>query len=917
VQQQAAAEQALRPVPPLQRWLQLQQSMAQSEAADAAGPPATTHLQHHPDTASTSSSAANQAAAAADMADYWRQWLNSFFAHSSSQLPDFSAEDLTVTACSLASSQLVPPVSWYEQLLGALQQQLPGMSAGQVSGVAWALGRMALLPSQHNAVVSLVPSGAWMQRLYTVPDEQQQQPQVLAAAVQDDGPAAVTRACRYSLSSCSAAELVRLMWAAGMCDFNPGDTWWAAAEQQLQQALQPPSATCSTLPDTSNNSSTGASSASSKQLPVYLLGSLLQAYAAARRPVPATMQHCILAPEITQQLLQQPAVHTMRLLRGLQQSGCSVPQGWLQQLSAGLQPLTQLGPGELPRLLGCLADAGLSLNMQQQQQQQVTIVASAADVTGVSLNMPQQQQQLQETDVADVAGVNAVGLGGSDSLHSSDATTAAAAGFSAFSSRSFRDACLLAGMSLLPRLSVREASLLLWSCAKLQLKPPAAWLEAVLARMQANFVSAELPELALGIAACARLGFVPSGDWLGCFMMATHRKVAAMAAGPVSSKLVLARLVLQLLWALGGLKVAQVSPKWMKQLLLSVHAQLPLMGPRYVASLLQALAQLQRRPSPVYLQSLLDRLGDLSCYSTADLLQLLQAAAALRWQPNRRWLGAFLSATYSQQGQGLAGMNPQQLAQLHWSLAVLRVTPPERWRMAAVAAVSAQLSSFDARSLATVVWAWGRLMVHLVPKSAGDKQRRSSRAAGRQQQILQQQVRWRLLQLRLARQLQSDVPHSGDVSLASSASSSSSEQLPEQRRQVLNERGKIAEAVLAAAWELRGSYSASSLAYLLVGVAKMGLQPDQAWLQGMALHGSNERLSVLNGYELQQLVWALARLKFVAPEGWLGSVAVLLEVRAQRHDSTRHSAAWALGRLQQLAAAKAGHQQEQHARADV
>jgi hypothetical protein len=257
-------------------------------------------------------------------------------------------------------------------------------------------------------------------------------------------------------------------------------------------------------------------------------------------------------------------------------------------------------------------------------------------------------------------------------------------------------------------------------------------------------------------------------------------------------------------------------------------------------------------------------------------------------------------------------MDPQQLAQLHWSLAVLRVTPPERWRMAAVAAVCEQLSSCDAQSLATVVWAWGRQMVHLVPKPAEHRRRRSSSGAGQQvseqeQRVLQQHVRWRLLQLRLARQLQTGALASpiSRSSQSSSSSSSSSAELSERRKKLFKQRGKVADDLLAAAWRLRGSYSASSLAHLLVGVAKMRLQPGQAWLQGMVLHGSVERLSVLTGYELQQLVWAAARLGFVAPEGWLGRVAVLLEVRAQRHDSTRHSAAWALAQLQQLAAAAA------------
>lgn len=973
----AAGSSQLQLMKPLRRWLQHQQSMmvdagaskpaAPADGGGAAAAPAPTAAEGL-QRGSLSQEGSEWAGGTADASDFadavagcWHRWLSSFYMHSSQQLTMFSPEDLTVTACSLASMQQVPPVSWYERLLHCIQQRLPAMTGGQASGVAWALGRMALLPSQHDAGVSLVPAAAWMKRLYPTPEG----PTAAGAAAiptaggrKQAGLAAVTAAaaagaaphddlaalhddlagsCTYALSSCAPEEVVRLMWAAGMCDLDPGATWWAAAEEHIMAPALPPASHGSAGDSTSSSSS---SAASHLQVPVRLLGLLLQAYAAAgRRVPPALLQHFILAPCTVQQLLQGPVLHVVHLLRGLAHSGCEVPQEWLQRLAAQLQPrLVQLSPELLHQLLGSLAEAGLNLQQQQQQQQVVWTdgwqgVIAEATSTGNGVggsDGPAAGSSLSDTaaDTAAAAAVTTVAAAAeklrvisNDEASAGDMSgrelsvkgiaTGDTAG-STFSSSSFRKACLGAGMVLLPHMSLRQASLLLSACAKLHLKPPQAWLESVLQRMQAGFLHAELPGLALAMAACSSLGYIPGSDWMGSFMMATHRKVAAMAASPHRDKLLLVRVVLQLLWGLSGLQISP-NPKWLKLLLLSVHQQLPLLTPLHVSTLMLALARLQCRPSPVFLQSLLDRLGDCSACSNADLVRLAYSAAVLRWQPNRRWCSLFLAASASR----LDSLDPSGLALLQWALAVIRITPIKSWRKAAMRAAVRHLESFDAPCLAMLVWAWARQMVgsqlllQQVPEQwqkwrqqQEQPQRQDKENEDREQLAYQpaqpagsRSLLQRRRQLEEQQQLQQCVQQKRWSSAAAPGSPGA-----EPRR--LSHAGRVVgRRLLAAAWRHRGSYSAKSLAHLLAGVAKLRLAPSQEWLAGMVLQGSREKLSVLTGYELHQLVWAAARLGFRAPQWWVDSVAVLIEVRIlQQQGSIKHSAACAIGRLQQLAA---------------
>eukprot|EP00775_Hariotina_reticulata_P013691 gene13691-13813_t len=693
-----------------------------------------------------------------------------------------------------------PPVAWYEQLLAAVQKQIqthlvqqqqgqrrsahqvltqgqsdqqlwlqqPDHSVVQVShaqaaGIAWALGRMALLPSQHDQGVSLVPSGAWLSQLYAAAGAGSS---AGAAALRIPQPAA-TQQQRQQVNQLhrrrthEAGQVVRLMWAAAVCDFNPGDGWWRHAEQRLLLLLQHSQLPVPAGPQqaalTSGEEATGRPdhpdkmlgdvqdpSTSNSQLPTRLLGALVQAYGASGRNMPSPVrQHLVMTAGVIQQLQHEPVTNALRLLRALSKAGGHVDQGWLLHLAAAFQlRLARLAPKELPQLVHCLAEAGLDL------------------------------QQLQGVKQAEQGLIR-------EAQQEGAAARGAAA---AFDGASWQQACWSVAWNQLPLMTATDVSLLLWGCAKMQAKPPPAWLAAVLQHMQLQFPAAKPSDLALGIDALSRLGYRPSADWLGGFMMATHRKFAAALSAvtllphdDVSSRrhVLVVQHILQCLWALAALQ-APPNPRWLKHLLLLVYRQLPLLQPRHIAVLMLTLARLRCRPSPQFMQCMLDKLDDCSTCRSLDLLHVVYSAAVLRWQPNRQWLDKFLVTLGSRLGE----LSPRGVALCHWSLGVLRVVPPETWRRAAISAVSVRLAEFDALSLGM----------------------------------------------------------------------------------------------------LRGSYSATSLVHMLAGVAKMHLTPGQAWLQDMVTQGSPEKLSVLNGYELQQLLWALAHLQYKASPAWLNMVQLLLEI---------------------------------------
>jgi hypothetical protein len=617
------------------------------------------------------------------------------------------------------------------------------------------------------------------------------------------------------------------------------------------------------------------------RLPTRLLGALLQAYAASGRPVPEGIMADVLSSGVLEQLCRQPLIDTLRMLRSLAQAsssnsssshgrsggGSHALQEWLQQLALGLQGrLALLTPQELGQLLLWLADAGLTL------QQHATSHPAGADATTCSSDSSSRS---------------------STSLYSWAAAVA--------------EACEVR----LRQMSPTDISRLLLSTVKLQLQLPPALTQALLQQMQAGFLDATPVALANAVDAISRMAVVPSRDWLGGFYMATHRSfTAASAAAAASSSSgpgqALAAAILQTLQGLARIKAAPPA-KWLKQQLVLLHGQLAVLQPRHIATLLLLLARLKCRPSPAYLHRMLQHLGDCSACRALDLVHIAYGMASLHWQPSRQWMQLLMAAT----ARKLPLMSNQGLALVHWALAGFRMTPPLLWRRIALQVVAARLPQLDALQMSMIVWAWGRLEVHLVPL-----QPPVEGAAGRRA------VCTAVQQLRYGQQPQQQPQQQAEAAAvggaAGSGSLSSTGVVPADTSSSMGDAGsndpqrrlstawqlqqRVAGQLLEAVLGLQGQYNASQLAHLLAGIAKMQLRPSQAWLHALVTKGSRQQPSVLDGYQLQQLLWALALLRYRAAPAWVEGMGVLLETRWQRAASTRHSAAWALQELRQLAA---------------
>lgn len=261
-------------------------------------------------------------------------------------------------------------------------------------------------------------------------------------------------------------------------------------------------------------------------------------------------------------------------------------------------------------------------------------------------------------------------------------------------------------------------------------------------------------------------------------------------------------------------------------------------------------------------------------------------------------MSLFLAAS----GSKLCEMSDQGLALTHWALAVTRVTPTLSWRAEAVRVVTGRLAQLDTRQLTMVVWAWGRMQVHLTPQQPQQPSVLPVPAAPPQEAPQPPdgpELTWQ-------QQQQPEQQVGSQQQTAAAAVEGAQLALSTHRLQ----RRRVAQQLLAAALSLHGQFSAVELTHLLAGLAKMQLYPSQAWLSAVVQAGvvggrqQQQQRSVpgLDGYQMQQLLWALAMLRYRAPVAWVDSMGVLLETKWQGNPNTRASAEWALRQLRMLAA---------------
>jgi hypothetical protein len=220
--------------------------------------------------------------------------------------------------------------------------------------------------------------------------------------------------------------------------------------------------------------------------------------------------------------------------------------------------------------------------------------------------------------------------------------------------------------------------------------PPAAAVPPPLQRTFSSFYHSSVPLSVANLAwGCARLGAQPSAQLLGDLLRLFSGRMHEASRTELS----------MLLWSLASLRL-RPGLHWMELALRHALGMAPSFDARSATLLVYCCARLAtdgraRATVGAGAEGEADeRGGELGGGERQQLQQLVYS-----------WLPAFLAATQ----QLVPTLNPQDLANTFWALALLQCVPPAAWLQQALPAVAKGLASSTAQGCANLVWAMGRL----------------------------------------------------------------------------------------------------------------------------------------------------------------------------------------------------------------
>ncbi|KAF6261366.1 hypothetical protein COO60DRAFT_1636811 [Scenedesmus sp. NREL 46B-D3] len=265
-------------------------------------------------------------------------------------------------------------------------------------------------------------------------------------------------------------------------------------------------------------------------------------------------------------------------------------------------------------------------------------------------------------------------------------------------------AYLTAACAQLEGFSSQGMANLLWSLAKLGYCPSREQLGSIAAASQSLLPSASPQDLSLSVYSFAVLAVKLPEAWWGGFWASSGRCMEAAGSQALAN----------MLWAHARLRKVPPS-QWLLAFLPCLQQQLPRCSPQATSTVLWAAAQLKLQQLPgAWLDSILARvyqqLLDGGC-GPQELSLVLEALQQLQHRPSSKWLDRFYAASQPR----LPFFSSKQLATTLAALGGLSpdATPPAAWSAAALAAVSARIATLSAPGLCEVVW--GLCELRLVP----------------------------------------------------------------------------------------------------------------------------------------------------------------------------------------------------------
>ncbi|WIA36618.1 hypothetical protein OEZ86_007906 [Tetradesmus obliquus] len=267
-------------------------------------------------------------------------------------------------------------------------------------------------------------------------------------------------------------------------------------------------------------------------------------------------------------------------------------------------------------------------------------------------------------------------------------------------------AYLAAACGQLQGFSSQGMANLLWSLAKLGYCPSREQLGCIITASQALLPKASPQDLSLSVYSFAVLGVKLPEAWWGCFWAASGRCIEAASSQALAN----------MLWAHARLRKVPPS-QWLLAFLPCLQQQLPRCSPQACSTVLWAAAQLKLQQLPgAWLDSILARvyqqLPDREC-GPQEMALVVEALQQLQHKPSSKWLERFYAASQPR----LPSFSSKQLAATLAALGSLSppgASPPPAWAAAALAAVSARLATLNAPGLCEVMW--GLCELRLVPE---------------------------------------------------------------------------------------------------------------------------------------------------------------------------------------------------------
>jgi hypothetical protein len=154
---------------------------------------------------------------------------------------------------------------------------------------------------------------------------------------------------------------------------------------------------------------------------------------------------------------------------------------------------------------------------------------------------------------------------------------------------------------LLSGINKHQAVQLLWAAGRLKARPPVGWLQGLLSSLLPHLHTLSATELSSAIWGLARIGFRPDQQWLKAWFHASRLSLPHSSPDSIACQ-VASLAVLRV--TLSSSSSSSSSSSWLVALRRAVAAQLHVMRPHHIASILCGLAK-RRAPTPPHLLRLL------------------------------------------------------------------------------------------------------------------------------------------------------------------------------------------------------------------------------------------------------------------------------------------------------------------------